>query len=194
MCGLRTFFSWHCPNYDGENPKWHWFIVTKTWVRNTVLFNECNLLTRFKSSLECVLTDCLTPSLYVFEKMIGNLNLEFTGKWRLWKDVVFFRRVMQNTPWNTVFTLRNETNMLTYRIYSKNWDKQRRPDQTAKRLYCLPFVQQVSDISTGSKTDVCLCWGFTAQSTLWGHVDRDQFTSSRKHTYISLTPLNPTFI
>ena len=23
---------------------------------------------------------------------------------------------------------------------------------------------------------VCLCWGFTAQSTQWGHVDLDQFT------------------
>ena len=23
---------------------------------------------------------------------------------------------------------------------------------------------------------VCLCWGFTAQSTHWGHVERGQFT------------------
>ena len=23
---------------------------------------------------------------------------------------------------------------------------------------------------------VCLCWGFTAQSTQWGHVERSQFT------------------
>ena len=23
---------------------------------------------------------------------------------------------------------------------------------------------------------VCLCWGFTAQSTEWGHVERGQFT------------------
>ena len=23
---------------------------------------------------------------------------------------------------------------------------------------------------------VCLCWGFMAQSTQWGHVDRSQFT------------------
>ena len=22
----------------------------------------------------------------------------------------------------------------------------------------------------------CLCWGFTAQSTQWGHVERGQFT------------------
>ena len=25
-------------------------------------------------------------------------------------------------------------------------------------------------------TFVCLCWGFTAQSTQWGHVERGQFT------------------
>ena len=24
--------------------------------------------------------------------------------------------------------------------------------------------------------DKILCWGFTAQSTQWGHVERDQFT------------------
>ena len=24
--------------------------------------------------------------------------------------------------------------------------------------------------------DFCLCWGFTAQSTQWGHVERRQFT------------------
>ena len=23
---------------------------------------------------------------------------------------------------------------------------------------------------------ICLCWGFTAQSTQWGHVERGQFT------------------
>ena len=23
---------------------------------------------------------------------------------------------------------------------------------------------------------LCLCWGFTAQSTQWGHVERGQFT------------------
>ena len=27
-----------------------------------------------------------------------------------------------------------------------------------------------------SKCSVCLCWGFTAQSTQWGHVQRGQFT------------------
>ena len=25
-------------------------------------------------------------------------------------------------------------------------------------------------------SETCLCWGFTAQSTLWGHVERGQFT------------------
>ena len=24
--------------------------------------------------------------------------------------------------------------------------------------------------------NICLCWGFTAQSTQWGHVERGQFT------------------
>ena len=31
------------------------------------------------------------------------------------------------------------------------------------RLYCL-------------KKSFCLCWGFTAQSTQWGHVEHGQFT------------------
>ena len=26
------------------------------------------------------------------------------------------------------------------------------------------------------KQVLCLCWGFTAQSTQWGHVERGQFT------------------
>ena len=41
------------------------------------------------------------------------------------------------------------------------------------KIYCLPLIQQVSDQSTGGKID--LCRGFTAQSTKWGHVERDQF-------------------
>ena len=28
----------------------------------------------------------------------------------------------------------------------------------------------------GKRLQVCLCWGFTAQSTQWGHVERGQFT------------------
>ena len=33
------------------------------------------------------------------------------------------------------------------------------------------------DLALFSKTlFVCLCWGFTAQSTQLGHVERDQFT------------------
>ena len=31
------------------------------------------------------------------------------------------------------------------------------------------------DIRT-QKMSVCLCWGFTAQSTEWGHVEHGQFT------------------
>ena len=26
------------------------------------------------------------------------------------------------------------------------------------------------------RNKICLCWGFTAQSTQWGHVERGQFT------------------
>ena len=32
-----------------------------------------------------------------------------------------------------------------------------------------------------SEEFVCLCWGFTAQSTQWGHVERGQFT--KPHVY-----------
>ena len=31
-------------------------------------------------------------------------------------------------------------------------------------------------LSWNKKNTVCLCWGFTAQSTQWGHVERGQFT------------------
>ena len=27
-----------------------------------------------------------------------------------------------------------------------------------------------------ANVNACLCWGFTAQSTQWGHVERGQFT------------------
>ena len=37
------------------------------------------------------------------------------------------------------------------------------------KIYCLPLIQQVSDQSTGGKTDL------SAQSTQWGHVKRGQF-------------------
>ena len=42
-----------------------------------------------------------------------------------------------------------------------------------------------ADTDTGGSTialrercsgEFCLCWGFTAQSTEWGHVERSQFT------------------
>ena len=38
-----------------------------------------------------------------------------------------------------------------------------------------------SDLAAGTvfwqtETIICLCWGFTAQSTQWGHVKRGQFT------------------
>ena len=35
-------------------------------------------------------------------------------------------------------------------------------------------IQKVA--SKDSDQTECLCWGFTAQSTQWGHVERGQFT------------------
>ena len=38
-------------------------------------------------------------------------------------------------------------------------------------------IQPQSFLSTAEEDFlVCLCWGFTAQSTQWGHVERGQFT------------------
>ena len=31
-------------------------------------------------------------------------------------------------------------------------------------------------VNTLRQKALCLCWGFTAQSTQWGHVERGQFT------------------
>ena len=45
---------------------------------------------------------------------------------------------------------------------------------------CLSFSMvwglDVDLIVSLSSSVVCLCWGFTAQSTQWGHVERGQFT------------------
>ena len=38
----------------------------------------------------------------------------------------------------------------------------------------LSILQVVIKSGTGTQGD--LCWGFTAQSTQWGHVERSQFT------------------
>ena len=34
----------------------------------------------------------------------------------------------------------------------------------------------VNQIKIEKIEKICLCWGFTAQSTQWGHVERSQFT------------------
>ena len=38
------------------------------------------------------------------------------------------------------------------------------------------FMQIVSIGDNLHEMSICLCWGFTAQSTQWGHVERGQFT------------------
>ena len=34
----------------------------------------------------------------------------------------------------------------------------------------------VALVEDKEEEEVCLCWGFTVQSTQWGHVERGQFT------------------
>ena len=33
-----------------------------------------------------------------------------------------------------------------------------------------------ASLQISAQSDFCLCWGFTAQATQWGHVERSQFT------------------
>ena len=47
-----------------------------------------------------------------------------------------------------------------------------------KRLHV--FKNGQNDVNDVLESFVCLCWGFTAQSTQWGHVERGQFTN---HTF-----------
>ena len=37
-------------------------------------------------------------------------------------------------------------------------------------------IQTAADDTLICLADFCLCWGFTAQPTRWGHVERGQFT------------------
>ena len=46
-----------------------------------------------------------------------------------------------------------------------SWNKFKACKKEYKRM--LPYDENVI---------VCLCWGFTAQSAQWGHVERGQFT------------------
>ena len=62
--------------------------------------------------------------------------------------------------------------------YAKSWTysciKPGRPPNSHNLLYDL---QHGFRAKRSCKTQlVCLCWGFTAQSTQWGHVERGQFT------------------
>ena len=43
-------------------------------------------------------------------------------------------------------------------------------------LHQSEFSIKKYSILYGVKVSICLCWGFTAQSTQWGHVERGQFT------------------
>ena len=43
-----------------------------------------------------------------------------------------------------------------------------------KKVWRWPHMAAILDFE--SKQFVCLCWGFTAQSTQWGHVQCGQFT------------------
>ena len=37
-------------------------------------------------------------------------------------------------------------------------------------------AMEVTSILKNLRSEICLCWGFMAQSTQWGHVERGQFT------------------
>ena len=56
-------------------------------------------------------------------------------------------------------------------------------NQSNKHIIVSKFIQIITqkerEVYVSSKNlhqSVCLCWGFTAQSTQWGHVERGQFT------------------
>ena len=38
-----------------------------------------------------------------------------------------------------------------------------------------PYLEKQTEKTEISAWQICLCWGFTAQSTQWGHVERGQF-------------------
>ena len=92
---------------------------------------------------------------------------------------------------------------LEYSIFLGTWtdmpDHSADPDNMQQNamsdqgIHYLSFIQQILDAETDSKMDTtaylqitlnpnpaepgfCLCWGFTAQSTQWGHVEHGQFT------------------
>ena len=57
--------------------------------------------------------------------------------------------------------------------------------QMTNMWYLSYFLEKIgSDMTIAMKLQslfhICLCWGFTAQSTQWGHVERGLFTN---HTF-----------
>ena len=73
---------------------------------------------------------------------------------------------------------------------TSNWWYYKNPTFARRRLYypayvwrkVVIFLQVFQNLFeylnnyTHSRATVCLCWGFTAQSTQWGHVEHSQFT------------------
>ena len=48
--------------------------------------------------------------------------------------------------------------------------------ETKKKQKKKTKKNDVTQSNSQETANVCLCWGFTAQSTQWGHVERGQFT------------------
>ena len=46
----------------------------------------------------------------------------------------------------------------------------------SKKECCRPDFESYLEVCDAWKSNVCLCWGFTTQSTQWGHVEHSQFT------------------
>ena len=66
-----------------------------------------------------------------------------------------------------VYQLRVQTSNLTFRnqLYSSSSISNNVTSETNNE-----------EIHRATKVSICLCWGLTAQSTQWGHVERSQFT------------------
>ena len=101
----------------------------------------------------------------------------------LWSRITAEKTQLKNTcpkkqPWHkcTGFTLKivkeKEYNLKKSHIiewYSTRFNIGLHKPQRDQCDFRIQF-QSMSD------EDFCLCWGFTAQSTQWGHVERSQFT------------------
>ena len=49
-------------------------------------------------------------------------------------------------------------------------------EETVDEMSVTSTREHVDEIEVDDIERVCVCWGFTAQSTQWGHVERGQFT------------------